>query len=161
MSEPATEASRSGPRQRRHDWIKTVLVILAVGPPIGGFTFGLLLSGATVLNNPHKWEAVPVTVIFSTVTSYVLGLPMAGVAVALFLMLYRFGLRGTARLAALCGVISATLLIALNEMMRRPVPAAFGLTLKDFTLQLIAFGIPSAVSAWACWRMTKPIHRLS
>ncbi len=161
MNEPAAEASRSGSRQRLYDRIKTVLVILAVGPPIGGLAFGLLLSVVTVLNDPQKWEGVPVTVIVSIVTSYVLGLPIAAVAVALFLMLSRFGSRGTAGLAVLCGVISAALLIALNEIMRRPVPAAFGLTWKDFLLQLMAFGIPSAVSAWVCWRMTEPMHRLS
>jgi hypothetical protein len=161
MSQPATEPSRSEARQRVYDWIKTVFVILAVGPPIGGLVFGLLLSVVTVLNGPDKWEAVPVTVIVSMMTSYVLGLPIAAVAVALFWILSRFRSRGTAGLAVLCGVTSAVLLIALNETMRRPVPAAFELTWKDFMLQVVAFGMPSAVSAWVCWRMTKPLHRLS
>jgi hypothetical protein len=161
MSQPAAEPSRSEARQRLYDWIKTVFIILAVGPPIGGLVFGLLLSVVTVLDRPDKWEDVPVTVIVSILTSYVVGLPIAAVAVALFAMLSRFGSRGTAGLAVLCGVTSAVLLIALNEMMRQPVPAAFELTWKDFMLQVVAFGMPSAVSAWVCWRMTKPLHRLS
>jgi len=164
VSEPAAEPSRSDSRQRLYNWIKTVITILAVGPPIGGLVFGLLLSVVTMLNGPDKWEfvtAVPAAVITSVVASYLVGLPIAAVAVALFLMLSWFRSRGTAWLAVLCGVISTALLVVFNEMMRRPVPAALQLTSSDCVLQLVAFGIPSAVSGWVCWRVTKPLHRLS
>lgn len=158
MSERTAESSRSNSRQRLNDWIKTLIIILVVGPPIGGFVFGLLLSVMTVLNGPDKWEFVLPATIISTVVSYVFGLPIAAVAVALFLMLSRVVSRGTAYLAVLCSVTSTALLIVLNEITRR---TAFPLNGKDFVVQLVAFGIPSAVSGLVCWRITKPFHRLS
>jgi hypothetical protein len=161
VSESSTVPLRSASKQRLYDWIKTILIILAVGPPIGGFVFGLLLSIVTVLNGPDKWEFVPASMIISMFASYVFGLPIGIVAVALFLVLTRFISRGTAYLAVLCGVISTVLLIVLNEMMRPPVPAALQITWTDFVLQVVAFGFPSALSAWLCWRITKPLHRLS
>jgi hypothetical protein len=152
---------RFEPKQRLYDWIKTVITILIVGPPIGGFVFGFLLSVMTVANGPDKWEFVPAAVIVSMVMSYVLGLPSAAVGVALFLMLIPFVRRGTAYLAVLCGVTSTVLLITSAEMMRPSVPVALQLTWTDVVAHLVSFGIPSGISAWLCWRMTKPWHRLS
>jgi glucan phosphoethanolaminetransferase (alkaline phosphatase superfamily) len=161
VSEPAAEPSRSESRQRLYDWIKTVVIILVAGPPIGGLVFGLLLSLGTVFNAQDKWESIPVTVMISIALSYVIGLPVAAVAIALFLILSRFMSHRTSYLAVLCGVISTAVLIVLNEMMRGTIPSALRLTWPDLVLQVVAFGIPSAVAGWVCWRMTRPLHRMS
>jgi hypothetical protein len=162
VNEPAAEPSRSDSRQRFYDWVKTMVIILVAGPPIGGFVFGLMFSlGSVLKGGVDNWEAVPATLLTTVALSHVFGLPIAVVAIALFLVLSRFISRGTSYLAVACGVMSAALAIALMEAMRQPVAAQFQLTWRDVVVQLAAFGIPSAVAGWACWRVTRPLHRLS
>lgn len=154
-------AAQSDSKQRLYDWIKAVLVVFAVGPPIGGFVIGLMLAAASVLSGTGGWEYVPVVLIVSPVVSYILGLPVAALAVVLFIPSSRLVSRGTRVLAAVCGVVSAALLIGFNEIMRLSVPAGLQMQWRDFVLQLVVLGIPSGVSGWVCWHVTRSWHRLS
>jgi hypothetical protein len=142
-------------------WVKAVLVSLVVGPPIGGLIFGLLISAMKVLEGPGGWEFALGALITAPLLSYIVGLPVAAVAIVLFLLLSWFASRGKAGLAALCGLVSAALLIVLSDSLRPPVGPGLRMSLQDFALQLVAFGTPSAISGWVCWRITRPWHQLS
>ena len=148
-------------RQRLYDWIKTVVTILLVGPLIGGFVAGLLTGSMAVLKGAEKWDFIPIATMGSMAMSYLFGLPIGIVAVTLLLMLLPFTPRGTTYLAVLCAVTAAVLLFALVEIMRPPIPVTLQTTWTARGIRLVSFGIPSAISAWLCWRMTKRWHGLS
>lgn len=151
----------AGSRRRLLGWIKAVAVALVAGPPIGGLVFGLELGLTSGFSGGGNWASVPATVMLAVITSYIIGLPVAAVAVVLFLLLSRLVSRGTGVLAVISGVAATAMLIVLNEAVRGPAAAHLRLTWTDFALQLAAFGIPAMIAAWACWRMTRPLHKLS
>jgi hypothetical protein len=157
VSDPAATL-RSVSRQRLHDWTKTVLFILAVGPPVGGLVYGLFLSAVIILKGLDKSVQFPAGILASMVLSYVIGVPVAAVAVPLFFVLQRLVKRGTAYLAALCAVLASLFLIFLNDVTRDSTFIRMGW--RDYLIMLGIFGVPSAISALVCWRMTSQWHRL-
>ncbi len=153
MSGPASMQTHAEAQPGLRDWAKTVLIILAAGPPVGGVPFAII---AMISKDSSEWIMLPVAILGAIVTSYVIGLPIAIIALILFLLLQHFIARGTVYLAIACGLVSSEILTLLYHA-RLP---SFAFNWGDYIVALIMLGIPSAISAYVCWRITKPLHRL-
>ncbi|HEX5213428.1 MAG TPA: hypothetical protein VFW22_17010 [Pseudolabrys sp.] len=152
MTTPVAMQMRPASRQRLLEWVKVVLIVLAAGPPIGGVVFALV---SAFLQRSWSWEVLPMALLGAPVLSYVVGLPIAAIALTLFLSLQFFISRGGIYLAVICGAVAAEFVVFLWDVIS-PSPLGVG----GYIMGFVMFGIPSVVSAFICWRITRQLHRL-
>jgi len=159
MSESVTTRSES--KERLLEWTKVNAIVLAVAPPIGGVLTGMIALFTSPRFSYEELYLLPVMLVAFATMSYVLGLPAAVFALILFLPLQYLVTRGTVYLAAICGVVGAELAILLLNVMRwlegQPFSSEHSFS---YAWGFAMFGIPAAISAAICWRITRRFHRL-
>jgi hypothetical protein len=128
------------------------LIVLAAGPPIGGVVFAFI--GSFIIG---AWTMLPMATVTAPMVSYLIGVPIVVIALMIFLPLQLFVEHGTLYLAVVCGALAAEIAVLLWDVISGP---RSDLGLYDYMMGFVVFGIPSAVSAFACWHITRHLHRL-
>jgi hypothetical protein len=152
------ENGRSSPRGPRRliDWVVFVLVVLAIGPAIGGFLVGTFLSAAPLIfqYGVFQWSALSLAIGFSVSYSYNVGEPIAALALAIFILLVHLFSKRSFWLAILSALLSVTIFWLLQSL-------SVGPFLFAWSFQYVLFlYVVSVLACVICWRMAKPLLNL-
>jgi hypothetical protein len=149
-------------RDRLIEWTKVVAIVLAAGPPIGGLVLALIIF---LIDPRHTMrggvEMLPVFFVTLPLVSHIGGVPVAVIALALFLPSQYFIKRGTVYLAMICGALATGIaLFILAATSPKGIDLQSLTDVGSYGPIVVMFAIPSVIAAWACWRITRRFHRL-
>ena len=104
--------SSTGRIGRAVDWGLFALIVLAIGPVLGGFFVGVLLDAVLIFHGTLSWPYLAMAIGISVSVCYGMGEPIAALALIIFILLTRFFQKRSIYLAMFSGVLSSVLIQA-------------------------------------------------